>query len=68
MLDLNSCLRNVVTLFSFIEKERAWRKEHGRPAGFEALDRTKPIGIWFLSEWRLGFEGLLTLGNSGCGC
>jgi len=42
-VEVQNCLRNVVTLFSFIEKERAWRKEHGRPAGFEALDRTKPI-------------------------
>lgn len=41
----NSCLRNVVSLFHFIEKEQAWRKEHGRPEGFEALKVTKPIGI-----------------------
>jgi hypothetical protein len=39
-----SCLRNVVTLFHYIEKERAWRKANGRPAGFETLDVRKPIG------------------------
>lgn len=39
-----SCLRNVVTLFHYIEKEREWRKANGRPAGFETLDARKPIG------------------------
>lgn len=39
-----SCLRNVVTLFHYVEKERAWRKEQGRPQGFETLDARKPIG------------------------
>ena len=39
-----SCLRNVVSLFHFIEKERAWRKEQGRPEGFATLGATKPIG------------------------
>jgi hypothetical protein len=38
-----SCLRNVVTLFHYIEKERAWRKENGRPEGFEALVGRKPL-------------------------
>lgn len=40
-----SCLRNAVSLFSFIEKEWAWRREHGRPEGFETLKKTKPIGM-----------------------
>jgi hypothetical protein len=40
----HSCLRNVVTLFHYIEKEREWRKANGRPAGFETLDARKPIG------------------------
>ena len=39
----NSCLRNIVTLFNHIEKERTWRKANGRPAGFEILDVRKPI-------------------------
>lgn len=41
---LYSCLRNVVTLFHYIEKERAWRKENNRPEGFETLTARKPIG------------------------
>jgi len=45
-VDENSCLRNVVTLFHHIEKERAWRKENGRPEGFETLDARKPIGMF----------------------
>jgi hypothetical protein len=41
-----SCLRNVVTLFQYIEKERVWRKANGRPVGFETLDQRKPIGMF----------------------
>ena len=41
---LVSCLRNIVTLFHYIEKERAWRKENGKPEGFETLRARKPIG------------------------
>ncbi|KAF2869756.1 Inosine/uridine-preferring nucleoside hydrolase domain-containing protein [Massariosphaeria phaeospora] len=40
---VQDCLRNVVTLFQYIEKERAWRRDHGRPEGFEALLARKPI-------------------------
>ncbi|KAF5851115.1 hypothetical protein GGP41_003942 [Bipolaris sorokiniana] len=43
-VQVQNCLRNVVTLFQQIEKERAWRKEHGRPEGFETLNARKPIG------------------------
>ncbi|KAH7559624.1 hypothetical protein BM1_04561 [Bipolaris maydis] len=42
-VQVQDCLRNVVTLFQQIEKERAWRKEHGRPEGFETLNARKPI-------------------------
>ncbi|KAF1911892.1 Inosine/uridine-preferring nucleoside hydrolase domain-containing protein [Ampelomyces quisqualis] len=42
-VEVQNCLRNVVTLFQFIGKERAWRKANGRPAGFETLDQRKPI-------------------------
>ncbi|KAF1930790.1 nucleoside hydrolase [Didymella exigua CBS 183.55] len=42
-VDVQSCLRNVVTLFHYIEKERAWRESQGRPKGFETLDMRKPI-------------------------
>ena len=42
-IDVQNCLRNVVSLFHFIEKEIEWRKSNGRPVGFEALTRTKPL-------------------------
>lgn len=40
---LLSCLRNVVSLFHVLEKELAWRKDAGRPAGFGTMQATKPI-------------------------
>ncbi|KAF2266993.1 nucleoside hydrolase [Lojkania enalia] len=42
-VDVQSCLRNVVTLFEKIEKERTYRRENGKPEGFETLMRRKPI-------------------------
>lgn len=42
-IDVQSCLRNIITLFHFIEKERQWRKSNGRPEGFETLNACKPI-------------------------
>ncbi|KAH3941107.1 hypothetical protein HBI56_135920 [Parastagonospora nodorum] len=42
-VEVQNCLRNVVTLFHHIEKERAWRKANGRAPGFETLDVRKPI-------------------------
>ncbi|KAF1841026.1 nucleoside hydrolase [Cucurbitaria berberidis CBS 394.84] len=42
-VEVQNCLRNVVTLFHYIEKERAWRKANGRPEGFETLNVRKPI-------------------------
>jgi hypothetical protein len=40
----------VVTLFHYIEKERAWRKENARPEGFETLSARKPIGEFMSSR------------------
>ncbi|KAL8814131.1 MAG: hypothetical protein Q9223_006621 [Gallowayella weberi] len=40
---LRSCLRNVVSMFHVIEKEMRWRKDNGRPEGFDALKRSKPM-------------------------
>ncbi|KXH68648.1 inosine-uridine preferring nucleoside hydrolase [Colletotrichum salicis] len=40
---LQSCLKNVVALFHVLEKEIAWRKESGKPEGFESLKAYKPI-------------------------
>jgi hypothetical protein len=42
-IDVHNCLRNVVSLFHHIEKEIEWRKANGRPVGFEALTKTKPL-------------------------
>jgi inosine-uridine nucleoside N-ribohydrolase len=42
-IDVQNCLRNVVSLFHHIEKEIEWRKANGRPVGFEALTKTKPL-------------------------
>ncbi|CAE7009940.1 hypothetical protein P3342_003120 [Pyrenophora teres f. teres] len=42
-VEVQNCLRNVVTLFHHIEKERVWRKENNRPEGFETLSARKPI-------------------------
>lgn len=38
-----SCLRNAVSMFHVIEKEMRWRKDNGRPEGFDALKKSKPI-------------------------
>ncbi|KAF2704542.1 nucleoside hydrolase [Pleomassaria siparia CBS 279.74] len=42
-VDVQNCLRNIITLFHYIEKEKTWRKENGRPEGFETLNVRKPI-------------------------
>ncbi|KAF2691157.1 nucleoside hydrolase [Lentithecium fluviatile CBS 122367] len=42
-VEVQNCLRNVITLFQQIEKERAWRKENGRDQGFKALMACKPL-------------------------
>lgn len=67
-VEVKNCLRNVVTLFHYIEKERAWRKENGRPEGFETLNARKPIGR--LSDCnRCWWNGELTnVYHSCCWC
>ncbi|KAL8689584.1 MAG: hypothetical protein Q9218_004773 [Villophora microphyllina] len=42
-IDVQNCLRNAVSMFHVIEKEMRWRKDNGRPEGFDALKRSKPI-------------------------
>ncbi|KAL2421852.1 hypothetical protein ABEF95_008725 [Exophiala dermatitidis] len=42
-VDVRSCLRNAVAVFHILEKELAWRKEHGLPVGFEGITKYKPI-------------------------
>ncbi|PKS10497.1 hypothetical protein jhhlp_002249 [Lomentospora prolificans] len=38
-----NCLRNVVSLFHVLEKERAWRQSKSRAQGYETLATSKPI-------------------------
>lgn len=42
-VEVKSCLRNVVSMFHVIEKEMRWRSQNGRPEGFEALKRCRPL-------------------------
>ncbi|KAF2739856.1 nucleoside hydrolase [Polyplosphaeria fusca] len=42
-VDVQNCLRNIVTLFHYIEKEKTWRRDNGRPEGFEGLKNKKPV-------------------------
>ncbi|KAF2271409.1 nucleoside hydrolase [Westerdykella ornata] len=42
-VDVQNCLRNVISLFQHVDNELAWRRENGRPEGFEALKARKPI-------------------------
>lgn len=30
-------------MFHVIEKEMQWRRDHGRPGGFDSLNKSKPI-------------------------
>jgi hypothetical protein len=38
-----SCLRNIVTTFHVLERELKWRREHGKPAGFDGMTKFKPL-------------------------
>jgi hypothetical protein len=42
-IDVENCLRNVVSMFYHIEREIAWRKAEGKPLGFDALRKRKPL-------------------------
>ncbi|KAL3470619.1 Inosine/uridine-preferring nucleoside hydrolase domain-containing protein [Aspergillus californicus] len=42
-VEVKSCLRNVVSMFHILEKEIQWRREQGRPEGFNALRAHRPI-------------------------
>ncbi|EXJ85997.1 DNA glycosylase [Capronia coronata CBS 617.96] len=42
-VDVKSCLRNVVAIFHILEKELKWRKENGKPLGFDGITQFKPI-------------------------
>ncbi|KAK6355704.1 hypothetical protein TWF718_000097 [Orbilia javanica] len=42
-IDVENCLRNAVSLFHVLEKELAWRKDNGKPLGYESLRKCKPV-------------------------
>lgn len=42
-IDVQNCLRNVVSLFHHVEKEIAWRKSQGKAPGFQTLQKCKPL-------------------------
>lgn len=42
-IDVDNCLRNVVSMFYHIEKEIAWRQSQGRSPGFDTLRKHKPV-------------------------
>jgi hypothetical protein len=42
-VDVQNCLRNVISLFHHIEKETSWRESVGRAPGFETLRKSKPV-------------------------
>ena len=42
-IDVDNCLRNVISLFYHIEKEISWRQAHGRRLGFDTLRQSKPL-------------------------
>jgi hypothetical protein len=42
-IDVENCLRNVVSMFYHIERELAWRKDQNKPLGFDALRKHRPL-------------------------
>ncbi|KZF21235.1 nucleoside hydrolase [Xylona heveae TC161] len=41
--NVHGCLRNLLSMFESIERERNWRIEAGLPKGFETLERHPPV-------------------------
>ncbi|KAJ5902012.1 hypothetical protein N7495_002540 [Penicillium taxi] len=42
-IEVNNCLRNVVSMFHILEREIQWRRENGQPEGFGTLRAFRPI-------------------------
>ncbi|OJI97357.1 hypothetical protein ASPVEDRAFT_49379 [Aspergillus versicolor CBS 583.65] len=42
-VEVKSCLRNVVSMFHILEKEMQWRREQGKPEGFDTLRAHPPL-------------------------
>lgn len=40
---LQSCLKNVVSMFHVLDKEVEWRRSQGKPEGFASLKAYKPV-------------------------
>ncbi|KAL9615902.1 MAG: hypothetical protein Q9160_009162 [Pyrenula sp. 1 TL-2023] len=41
-VEVRNCLRNVVAMFHILDRELEWRRQNGKPEGFEGL-KSKPI-------------------------
>ncbi|KXG49030.1 uncharacterized protein PGRI_029000 [Penicillium griseofulvum] len=42
-IEIDSCLRNAVSMFHILEREMQWRRENGRHEGFGSLRAFRPI-------------------------
>lgn len=42
-VDVQNCLRNLITLFHHVDLEMKWRASNGRPKGFDSLRVSKPL-------------------------
>lgn len=42
-VDVENCLRNVISLFHHVEQEMVWREIVGGSSGFETLRKSKPM-------------------------
>ncbi|OOG00940.1 hypothetical protein ASPCADRAFT_202781 [Aspergillus carbonarius ITEM 5010] len=42
-IEVKSCLRNVVSMFHILEREMQWRREQGRPEGYDTLRASPPV-------------------------
>lgn len=42
-IDVQNCLRNVISLFYHVEKEIEWRQANGQNPGFDTLRKSKPL-------------------------
>lgn len=43
LMDVASCLRNVVSMFHILERETEWRRQNGKPLGFGAMRAFRPV-------------------------
>ncbi|KAI5284139.1 hypothetical protein KEM55_001196, partial [Ascosphaera atra] len=42
-IPVRQALENAVSMFHIIERERQWRREQGRPEGFDSMRTFKPV-------------------------